>query len=118
MRRPATSTCCTVARLIECGAGPSENLLDHGRLRVRVVLHVLPLLRAELALRPRVELAVSLARAQPVAEEQHPVDLAALRWEDMQVHRRLGASEHPVLEPVWLANAEDVASSFQLRDVR
>src|SRR5437773_6083130 len=100
MRRPATSTCCTVARLIECGAGPSENLLDYGRLRVRVVLHVLPLLCTELALRPRVELSVYLVRAQPIAEDEHPPELLAARRKDVQVHRRVVPPEHAMLEPV------------------
>src|SRR6266571_3002298 len=109
MRRPATSTCCTIARLIKCGEGARENLLDHGCLRIRIVLHVLPFLRAELALRPLVELAVRFVRAQPIAEEQHSVDLGTLSWKDVQVHGWLGASKHPVLEPVRFANAEHVA---------
>src|SRR5512132_2347302 len=116
MRRPATSTCCTVARLIECAGGPSENLLDYGRFRIRVVLQVLPPLCAELALRPRVERAVGVVRSQPVTEHQHPLDLGTLRRKDVQVHRWVVASEHPVLEPVRLADAEDVTRSFQLRD--
>src|SRR6266571_2372266 len=118
MRRPATSTCCTIARLIKCGDGARENLLDHGRLRIRVVLYVLPLLRAELALRPRIELAVRFVRAQPIAEEQHSVNLGTLRWKDMQVHGWFGAAKHPVLEPVRLANAENVTHRLKLRDVR
>src|SRR5437867_1803587 len=118
MRRPATSTCCTIARLIKCGEGARENLLDHGRLRIRVVLHVLPLLRAELALRPLVELSVRVVRAQPIAEEQHSIDLGTLSWKDVQVHGWLGASKHPVLEPVRFANAENVTHRLKLRDVR
>src|SRR5207244_3972482 len=54
-------------------AGARDDLGDDGRLRVRVLLHVLPVAGGQLALRRRVQLAVVLVRPEPVAEADHPV---------------------------------------------
>ena len=107
------------SRMSGRGERSLQDLLDHGRLRIRIVLHVLPLPGAEPALRPRVELSVRFVCAQPIAEDEHPLELGALRWKNVQVHRRgVVPPQHPVLEPVRLANAEDVPRRLQLRDVR
>ncbi len=98
--------------------GPVENLLHDRRLRVRVVLDVLPLLRGELALRALVQLTVGVIRSQPIAEDEHALDLLAARGEHVQVHGRILSSQQPVLVPVRLAHAQDVADSLQLGHVR
>ena len=53
-----------------------------------------------------------------VAEEEHPLDLGTAGREDVEVHLRVGSLEHPVLEPVGLADAEDVARGLERRHVR
>jgi len=78
--------------------------VDDGRLRVGVLLHVLPLAAGQLALLLGVELAVGGVLAQPIAEEEHPVDLLTPGSEDVDVDLRVGSLEEAMLVPVGLAN--------------
>ncbi len=55
--------------------GARENLVDHVVLGIGVVLRVLPVLTSKLPFGAFVQLAIRRVSAQPVAEEQHAVDL-------------------------------------------
>ena len=74
--------------------------------------------RGQLALACGVELAVGGIPAQPVAEEEHPVDLLAARAEHVHVDVGVGPLEQAVLEPVGLPDPQAVAGGLQLRHVR
>src|SRR5262245_39965162 len=56
--------------------------------------------------------------AQPVAEEQHAVDLWTSDREDMEINVCVRSLEHPMRVPVWLADAEHVARRLQGWDIR
>jgi hypothetical protein len=73
--------------------------VDDGGLGVGVLLHVSPVARGQLALGGDVELAVVGVHAEPIAEEQHAVDLGAAGREDMQVDCAVRPLEEAVLEP-------------------
>ena len=62
--------------------------------------------------------AVVFVGPEAVAEREHPVDLGRAGREDVQVDGRVGALEQPVLEPVRLADPQDVAGRFEVRDIR
>src|ERR1700730_13642727 len=94
-----------------------ENFLDHLGFGIGVVLRVLPFPAGKLALGALVELAVRSVAAQPVAEEQHTVNLRAAGRENMQVDVRIWSIEQAMLVPVRLADAQHIAGSFQGRDV-
>jgi len=55
--------------------------------------------------------------AQPVAEQEHPVDLLAAVGEDVEVRRGFPPAQHPVLVPVRLADAKRVAGRLECRDI-
>src|SRR5947209_5309844 len=98
LRTSDSGTFCAVCGLLlptplACSA---QDLLHNGGLRVGVVLDVLPLLRGELALGARVELAVGLVRTQVVAKAQHARQLVAVRREHVQVHGRFVDAPEPV----------------------
>src|SRR3954464_4423592 len=95
-----------------------HDLFDPLRLRVRVVLDVLPRLPGELPLRAQVELAVRLVGTEVVAEAQHPRELAASGGEHVEADARIHSLEQPVLEPVGLADAQDVPGRLEWRDIR
>ena len=61
------------------------------RLRVGVVLDVLPVPGRELALRPLVQVAIVVVGPQPVAEADHPLELGAAGREDVEVDVRVRA---------------------------
>src|ERR1041385_2109654 len=103
---------------VRAGLRPGHDLSHHLRLRVGVLLHVLPRPRGELALGRGVALAVGRVRSQVVPEQQHPVQLLAARREHMYVHDRVWPVEHPMLEPVGLADAEDVTRRLHAGHVR
>jgi hypothetical protein len=56
-------------------ARPRQNLLDHRSLGVGVVLRILPGAAGKVPFGALVELAIGDIAAQPVAEEQHAVNL-------------------------------------------
>ena len=65
----------------------------------------------------RGKVAVLRRRPQPVAEAEHPADLLAAGAEDVEVHVGVRSLEQPVLVPVGLADAQDVAGGLERRDV-
>src|SRR6266540_1384828 len=112
-----TASVATLFRPAEKPSEAVEDLLDHARLCVRVVLDVLPVLLGELALRPRVQLPVGVVRAQAVTESEHPVDLRAAGREDVQVDAWVLVLEKSMLEPIGLADPEHVPRILQGRNV-
>src|SRR6266545_1899232 len=112
-----TASVATLFRPAEKPSEAVEDLLDHARLGVRVVLDVLPVLLGELALRPRVQLPVGVVRAQAVTESEHPVDLRAAGREDVQVDAWVLVLEKSMLEPIGLADPEHVPRILQGRNV-
>src|SRR5438132_4614497 len=94
-----------------------DNLLDYRGLGIRIVLRVLPVLASKLPLGALVQPAIGCVAAQPVAEEQHAVDLRAAWREDMEVDVSVRPLEHAVLVPVRLSDAQHIAGSLQGRDV-
>ncbi len=72
----------------------------------------------ELPLRSRVALAVGFVRAQPVAKQQHPVRLFTAGRKDVEIDVRVRTLEDPVLEPLRLADHEDVARPLEVGQVR
>src|SRR5437588_2944879 len=93
--------------------GSCENLLDHCRLCISIVLRVLPVLTSKLPLGALIQLTIGCVAAQPVAEEQHAIDLRAARREDMEIDVGVWPLEHTVLVPIWLSDAQHVADTFQ-----
>src|SRR5258708_26046826 len=93
------------------------NLLDHRGLGISRLLLVLPVLASKLPFGALVQLAIGCVAAQPVAEEQHAVDLRAARREDMEVDIRVRPIEHAVLVPVRLSDAQHIGGSLHGRNV-
>jgi hypothetical protein len=117
---PANTDACTAWRPRTPATGaqrPGEDLLDHGRLGVGVVLDVRPLTLREVTLRVLVQLAVVVVQPEPVAERHHPLDLGAAFREGVDVHVRVGTLEQPVLVPVRLADAQHVVGGLERWDI-
>jgi hypothetical protein len=85
-------------------AGACHDLLHDGGLGVCVVLYVPPGTPGQVALDLQVGVAVRVVGAQPVAEQQHPVDFGRADGEHVQVDGGVRAGEQPVLEPVRLGD--------------
>lgn len=98
-------------------ASPGKDLLDYLGLRVRVALDEFPRAGGEVPLRPGVEIAIVRVGAEPIPEEQHPLDLTRPPREDVQVDVGPAPLEDAVLVPVRLADAQYVPEPFQGRDV-
>ena len=104
--------------LSRCLFCSGHDLRDDRRLRVRVLLHVLPVAGRQLPLRGRVALSVGVVPAQPVAEQQHPVGLLTAGREDVEIDVRVRPLEQPVLEPLRLADVKHVAGRLEVGHVR
>src|SRR5262249_47000160 len=91
-----------------------QNLLDDCRLGIGIVLCIFPLLAHQLPLGTLVERSIIRMAAQPVAEEQHAIDLGTFRRKDMQIDCPLRTIEHPVFVPLWLADAQHVSRRLQV----
>src|SRR5258707_13895195 len=99
--------------LAASGERTRHNLLDHRRLGVGVVMHLLPISLSELPFGALVELTVGGVAAQPVAKAQHAPDLLTARRENMQVDIGIRTLEHAVLKPLRLADGQHVARRLQ-----
>jgi hypothetical protein len=101
------------ARRPRCG----DNTFDHFRLGIRVCVHVRPLLRGQLALRPLVADSVVGVAAQAVPEGQVSLNLRAPFRVDVDVYVSFRSPKHPVLVPIRLPHPQDVPGRFQLGEV-
>jgi hypothetical protein len=95
-----------------------EDLLNNSCLGVCVLLDILPLLLSQVQLGARVQIAISGIPAQPVTENKNTVNLGAAEGQHVQINIRVWPFEHPMLKPLRLADAQQVAGSFEIRDVR
>jgi len=82
-------------------------------LGVGIVLHVPPGPLGQAALDLQVGVTVVVIGAEPVPEQQHPVDLRRTGGEHVQVDIGVRAFEHAVLEPARLADSQHVAGRVQ-----
>src|SRR4051812_14186091 len=73
------------SRLMVSALRPRDDLVDHRRLGVRVVLGIGPVLLGQRALGLLVTLPVVGMATEPIAEEHHAGDLLAALREHMQI---------------------------------
>jgi len=63
--------------------------------------------RCQGALGALIEVAIAMVPAQLIAEGDESVYLAAVSWEDVEIHT-IPDPKYPVLIPVWFADTECV----------
>jgi hypothetical protein len=98
-------------------AGPRYDFTNDGGLGVRVFLDVLPFLRSQLTFGALIEIAIGGIRAQPIAKQKRPIDFRTALRIYVQVDFRVQAFEHPMLEPIGLADTKCVAGGLKRRRV-
>jgi hypothetical protein len=90
---------------------PRDDLFDHGRLLIRVVLNVFPLTVSELTLGALIQIAPLRNGAQPVAEQQHPFHLRTSDGEHVDVDVRVVIAQQAMFL-VGLPELQFVAGSL------
>src|SRR5215469_6597787 len=91
------------------GGRAGHDLLHDPGLGIGVVLDVPPAALGQLPLTLQVGVTIVAMAAEPVAEQDHPVDLCFPRAEYVQVDIGLRTLEQAVLEPVGLTAPEHIA---------
>src|SRR6188472_1251818 len=104
-----------LALLIRSASG--NDLFDYRRLRVCVVLDVVPPASRKLTLSAFIELPLLGSGSQPIAKQQHPLYFRTPGGEHMHLHVRIVISQEPMLVPVRLSKLQDVSGSLQIREI-
>src|SRR6187549_3704159 len=105
----------TSVGVVAIGKGARDDAFDYLALCVGVVLDVGPFASGKFALGVLVANSLVVMRAKAIAEGQHPFDLRTTLTEDVEVDVRIGTLEQAVLEPVGLADAQDVSGGLHRR---
>jgi hypothetical protein len=101
--------------LISLGSG--NDLFDHRRLRVCVVLYVVPPSGRKVSLSAFIEIPLLGSGSQSIAKQQHPLDFRAPDGEHMNLHVRVVITQEPMLVPVRLSKLQHVSGSLQSREI-
>ena len=97
--------------------GSCDDLLDDESLGIGVILDILPFLPGQSQLSACVQITISGIASQPVPEHQYAVDFRTAGREYVQVNFGVPPVEHPVFEPVGLADTKHVAGASTLADL-
>ena len=96
---------------------PRDDLFNHRRLCIRVVLDVVPPTVSKLTLGALIQIAILRYRPQPVAEQQHPLHLGIPGGEHVDLDVRVVIPQQAMLVQVGLSKLQFVPGSLQIRQV-